>query len=151
MTSASEPETLVLTRTYPQRVEEVWAALTESERLGRWLGTFTGAGGPAGTVELTVTGEVDAGGEVADPATVRILECLAPHRLVVEVDGSWRQAVSLAADGDGTSLRFEQPVPEGMSRADLEAGWAWYLDRLGAALADAPASAWPDWQDYAPQ
>ena len=36
---------------------------------------------------------------------------------------------------------------EGVDPADVEAGWSWYLDRLGAALHDAPM---PQWPDYAP-
>ena len=31
--------------------------------------------------------------------------------------------------------------------ADVEAGWSWYLDRLGATLHDAPM---PAWTGYAP-
>ena len=36
---------------------------------------------------------------------------------------------------------------EGVDPADVEAGWSWYLDRLGASLHDAPM---PQWPDYAP-
>ena len=36
----------------------------------------------------------------------------------------------------------------GVKPDDVEAGWSWYLDRLGAALHDAPM---PTWTDYAPR
>ena len=42
---------------------------------------------------------------------------------------------------------FEQPVPAGLDPADIDAGWRWYLDRLGAALQGGPM---PAWADYAP-
>lgn len=143
--------TLVFRRVLPAPVDDVWAALTESDRLSRWFGSYTGTGGAGGTVELTVTGEVDAGGDVAEPVTVTVLECEPPRRLVVDVpegpDRTWRVAVTLADDPDragagGTVLLFEQPVPEGLDAADLEAGWCWYLDRMAAALTDQPMPAW---------
>ena len=34
--------TLVLHREYPDPIGEVWAALTESDRLARWIGTHSG-------------------------------------------------------------------------------------------------------------
>ena len=143
--------TLVLRREYPDPVGQVWAALTEPDRLARWIGTYTGAGGPGSTVEFTMTGEVDAGGEVAPPVTVPVLECEPPRRLVVDipesVDRIWRVAVTLAAEGGRTVLRFEQPVPHGVDPADIEAGWSWYLDRLGASLHGGPM---PAWEDYVP-
>jgi uncharacterized protein YndB with AHSA1/START domain len=145
------PREIVIRKQYPDPVEDVWAAVTESDRLGRWFGTYTGRGRPGGTVEFTVTGEVDAGGEVAAPVTVTIHECDAPRRLVVDIpeDGAraWRVAVDIEPDGAGTVLVFTQEVVEGMNVADVEAGWRWYLDRLGACLRDAEM---PAWSAYAP-
>lgn len=144
--SDGEGRRLVLHRYYPDPVDEVWRALTDSERLGRWFGTYTGRGGPGGSVELTVTGEVDAGGEVAAPVTVRVLECDEPWRLVVDIpegDRSWRIVMGLTEEPGGTAMRFEQlHLPEEMDPADLEAGWRWYLDRLTASLHDEPMPAW---------
>ena len=144
---------LVLRRSYRHAAEEVWAALTDSDRLARWAGSYTGSGGAGGTVEVTWTGEVDAGGEVAAPVTVTIHECEPPRRLVVELpqgDSAWRIAVTLAPDPDhpsSTLLTFEQPLPPGLPAADVEAGWCWYLDRLGASLRGQPM---PSWDAYAP-
>ena len=81
------PREIVLHRRYATSAEDVWAAFTESERLARWIGHYTGRGRAGGTVEFTVTGELDAGGEVAEPVTVTIHECAPPHRLVVDVPG----------------------------------------------------------------
>jgi uncharacterized protein YndB with AHSA1/START domain len=142
---------VVLHREFRVPVAAVWAALTDSDQLAEWIGTYTGHGRPGGTVEFTMTGEVDAGGEVAPPATVTIVECDAPRRLVVDIpgpgDAAWRIAVTLQDGADATLLRFEQPLAEGFETADIEAGWSWYLDRLGAALLGGPM---PAWANYAP-
>ena len=144
-------ERLVVRREYPDPIEDVWAAFTESDRLGRWIGTYTGRGRPGGTVEFVLTGEADAGGEVAPPVTVTVHECDAPRRLVVDIPAipgqSWRVEVDLAPSGPGTVLEFRQDIVEGMNRADVEAGWNWYLDRMEASLHATPM---PDWTDYAP-
>jgi uncharacterized protein YndB with AHSA1/START domain len=144
-------ERLVLRREYPDPIEDVWAAFTESDRLGRWIGTYTGRGRAGGTVEFVLTGEADAGGEVAAPVTVTVHECDAPRRLVVDfpesAERSWRLEVDLAPSGTGTALEFRQDLHDGMNRADVEAGWNWYLDRMGASLHETPM---PDWADYAP-
>lgn len=141
---------LEIRRRYPDPIEDVWRALTESDRLARWFGSYTGTGRPGGTVELTVTGEVDAGGEVAAPVTVTVHECAAPHRLVVEIpegDGSWRVAVELAAARPGTEVVFRQHLRSGIDAGEVEAGWSWYLDRLGASLR---GTEMPGWAGYAP-
>ena len=93
-----------------------------------------------------MTGEVDAGGEVAPPVTVTIVECDPPRRLVLDIPegdkAPWRVAVTLTEEAGRTVLLFEQHVLEGVSPADVEAGWNWYLDRLGAVLHDEPMPAW---------
>jgi len=150
----AEARLVVLRREWPDPIDDVWSALTESERTARWIGTWTGraeAGRTATTVEFTMTGEVDAGGEVAPPVTITIVECDPPRRLVLDIpvgDGApWRVAVSLTEDGGRTVLLFEQSVVGDVSPADVEAGWGWYLDRLGASLHGEPM---PSWTDYEP-
>lgn len=145
----ADQRSVVLRREWPDPIDDVWSALTESERTARWIGTFTGR--TETTVEFTLTGEVDAGGEVAPPVTVTIVECDPPRRLVVDIpegDGPpWRVAVTLAVEDGRTVLLFEQRVAAGVAPADVEAGWSWYLDRLGACLHGGPM---PDWTEYAP-
>ncbi|MCD2189643.1 SRPBCC domain-containing protein [Actinomycetospora soli] len=137
-------EDLVVRRTYPDPVEDIWSALTESDRLGRWFGTWTGD--PAtGTVRLTVTGEVDAGGAVDDPVDVVIEVCEPPHRLVVDLPSgsdSWHLDVTLSAHGDGTELVLTQRLDGTVAREDLAAGWTWYLARLAAAQSGEPMPPW---------
>ena len=35
---------VVLRREWPDPIDDVWSALTESERTARWIGTYTGVG-----------------------------------------------------------------------------------------------------------
>ncbi|MET9022986.1 SRPBCC family protein [Actinopolymorpha sp. NPDC004070] len=139
-------------RTYPDPIEEVWAAVTESDRSARWIGTWTGRRGVGSTVEFTMTGEDGAG-----PEPVQILECEPPRRLVVDwsVPGQprWRVEVTLSPEGidentggtgentgenTGTSLLFVHRLASAGDVTDVAAGWHYYLDRLAAALADRP-------------
>ncbi len=140
----AEGRVVVLRREWPDPIDDVWSALTESARTARWIGTWNTRTDT--TIEFTMTGEVDAGGEVAPPVTVTIVECDPPRRLVLvipEGDGPpWRVAVSLTEEDARTVLLFEQRVVDGVSPADVEAGWSWYLDRLGASLHGEPMPSW---------
>lgn len=143
--------TLVWRREYPDPVTDVWAAITESDRLGRWIGTWSGEPRVGGTVAFTMTGEVDAGGEVGEPMDVAILACDPPRRLVVEMPDdagrSWHVELAVEPHGDGAVLLFSQRFADGVRREDVEVGWQWYLDRLTASLRGGPM---PDWDDYVP-
>jgi uncharacterized protein YndB with AHSA1/START domain len=98
--------TLLLTREFAAPIEDVWAAVTEPERLQRWIGTFTGD--PAsGRVSFLMTAEGEA------PAQdVEIVECDPPRRLVVNLQSGerpWRLELDLAEADGGTRLTFAQP------------------------------------------
>lgn len=140
--------TLVFHRRYPSPIDDVWSAVTESERLARWFGSYEGTGGAGTTVMVTMTAEEDAGG---DPWAIHILECEPPRRLVVDIPEneapSWRIALTLAEEAEDTVLTFEQTLPPEVAAADAGPGWHWYLDRLAAVLAESPM---PDWDDYYP-
>lgn len=136
---------LEFVRTYDIPMEDVWSALTEPDRVVRWLGTWTGD--PAtGSVEFMMTEE-----EGSAPQTVMILECRPPTRLVVDLpspDGTWRLSVSLRAQAGVTTLVFTQRLAEPYDASSIGPGWHYYLDRLGAVVAD---TAVPDrWDDYYP-
>lgn len=143
--------TVVWRREYPDPPEDVWSAITESDRLGRWIGTWTGEARVGGAVAFTMTGEIDAGGEECEPMDVTILACDPPERLAVELPGdagqAWRVELTVEPSGDGSVLHFAQRFAAGTRRDDIEAGWQWYLDRLTASL---QGTAMPDWVDYEP-
>lgn len=103
---------LVFHRRLGYPIEDVWSAMTDSDRLARWFGSYEGVGVVGGSVTLTMTAEEDAGGT---PSTVHIVECAPPHRLVVDLSEtetrSWRIALTLSEESGTTILLFEQIVP----------------------------------------
>ena len=136
---------LEFVRDYADPVEDVWSAITESERLARWLGTWTGD--PAtGFVELRMTAE-----EGSAAQRVAILECEPPRRLVVETpspDGAWHLTVTLDPVRQGTRLVFVHRLAEPYDAGSIGPGWHFYLDRLDAVVASGPVPA--DWDAYYP-
>jgi uncharacterized protein YndB with AHSA1/START domain len=137
---------LEFVRTYDDPAADVWSALTDPARLERWFGTWSGD--PAtGTVQVRSLEEPE--GSEGQPAT--ILECVPPHRLVVELpspDGVWHLSVALTEDGGATTLVFTHRLAEPYAASSIGPGWHYYLDRLDAVLAERPV---PDaWDDYYP-
>jgi hypothetical protein len=85
------------------------------------------------------------------PQPARIIECVPPTRLVVELpspDGPWLLSVSLQPRGAGTELVFYHRLAEPYDATSVGPGWHYYLDRLGAVVrgSDVPT----DWDAYFP-
>lgn len=126
-------DSVVFERTFTAPVEDVWAAITESDRLGRWIGTWTGD--PAsGSVQF----QMNAEGDDVAPETFTIDACDPPHRLVLtsttEGDANvWHFSLTLTEAAGVTTLEFSQSVPSGEMAGGVGPGWEWYLDRLVAA------------------
>ena len=136
---------LVLERTFNAPIEDVWASITESERLERWIGSWEGEPGPGRTVRFLMTAE-----GAAEPEDVRIVECEPPRLLRVEFSqgpNGWRVEVGLTEADGVTTLTFTQGIDEGIDVSDVGPGWEYYLDRLVATRAGAPL---PEWDDYYP-
>ena len=129
-------------RSWPDPIEDVWSALTEPDRMARWLGTYEGDRGAGGRGTFTMTHEEQATG---DPMV--ILECDPPRRLVVEWldEMNWRVELDLAVEGAGTVLRFTQAFAADTEVGDYATGWHWYLDKLDAEIGGgAPPAGWDD-------
>jgi uncharacterized protein YndB with AHSA1/START domain len=143
---------VVFRRSYPDPIEDVWSAVTEPERLQRWIGTWTGTPRVGGTVDFRMTAE----GEDAPAEAVTILACDPPRTLDVQWtlpdQPVWRVELRLEeADGatGGTVLTFVHHLAgDPAAFGDIGPGWQYYLDRLGAALTD---SAMPAWDGYLEQ
>jgi uncharacterized protein YndB with AHSA1/START domain len=133
-------------RSWPDPLDDVWAALTEPDRLARWIGVYDGARATGGAGTFTMTHE--EGEHAGEPMT--IVECDPPHRLVVEwtqqeTEG-WRVDLDLWSEGGRTQLRFVQVFPADADVTDVALGWHWYLARFGAEVAGAPAPG--DWDAF---
>jgi uncharacterized protein YndB with AHSA1/START domain len=87
-------------------VDDVWAALTDPQRLARWLGEVSG--------DLRLDGELRARFSASGwEGTGRVQACEPPHRLLVQTwaadqEGDYFVAVSLSAAGDQTLLVWEE-------------------------------------------
>jgi len=141
-TEADGRQRLEFRRSWPDAIEDVWAALTEPDRLAHWIGVYEGERHAGGTGTFAMTHE---GGEAAGLPTT-IVECDPPRRLVVE----WPEArekmeridLDLFAEQGRTVLRFVQYFPAATNATDWALGWHWYLDKLGAEIDGGTASDW---------
>jgi uncharacterized protein YndB with AHSA1/START domain len=119
-------------RSWPDPIEDVWSALTEPDRLARWIGVYEGERRPGGTGTFAMTHE--EGDSTGQPTT--IVECDPPRRLVIE----WPEAssqmgrIDLDTENGRTVLRFVQLFPAATEVADWAMGWHWYLDRLASEV-----------------
>ena len=140
-------DVVVLTRQFSAAVEDVWAAVTEPDRLERWIGTWEGD--PAdGWVGFRMTAESpDASAE-----RMWIDECDPPRRLATHSStpyGDWHLALDLDERDGVTTLTFAQRMSDPGVAADVGPGWDYYLDRLVAAETGGDVAA-VDFTDYHP-
>jgi len=134
-------------RRYRAAPEAVWAALTEPDRMERWIGHWEGH--PAtGRVTFFMTAEGDdvAGEEVS------IVECDPPRRFAADTsagDQRWHLRFELEQAADGvTVLTFAQLLSDD-DVSTIGPGWEYYLDRLTAMLDGGDVGA-VDFADYFP-
>ena len=138
---------LVLTRDFAAAADDVWAAITESDRLARWIGTFSGD--PATGCVLF---QMNAEGE-ATPEAMEIDECDPPRLLAVTShsgSNTWRLRLRLTDIEGGTRLTFTQPGIDPVEAENIGPGWEYYLDRLAAAESGADVAAIDFDRDYYP-
>jgi len=113
-------------RRYPSPVADVWDALTDPDRIRRWMMPISGDLRVGGNFQL----EGNAGGE--------ILHCERPRVLRVTFgDPSSLVEVRLAEDGSDTVLTLEHTVPKAMAggiAGALYVGPGWDGALLGLGL-----------------
>jgi uncharacterized protein YndB with AHSA1/START domain len=132
---------LVQTREFKAPIEDVWAAVTESDRLARWIGSWEGDP-RSGSVQFRMLFEEGQGTE-----TMRIRVCDPPHRLHVTSetdDEAWLLDVDLTHADGVTTLTLSQPGVTAEQAAGVGPGWEYYLDRL----VDAETGADPAQRDF---
>jgi uncharacterized protein YndB with AHSA1/START domain len=140
-----EPEWIVLPRTFRAPLDQVWKAVTEPERLERWIGTWSGD--PAeGRVSFRMTAE----GEDVPASDYVITACRPPEHLGLEADAAgmrWELRLDLAEADGVTTLLFAQRMTDPEMASSVGPGWEYYLDRLVAAETggDVTGIAWDDY------
>ena len=113
--------------------EAVWEALTEPDRLARWLGRATLQPVRGGSFQL----RWDETGALAH-GTVIAFE--PPSRFAYDSDSQGEVAFALRADGDGTLLELVNDIPSVDSPDGNLAGWHQHLDLLERELAGEPGT-----------
>jgi len=137
---------LTITREFRAPIEDVWASVTEPERLARWIGTFTGDP-TSGRVAFLMTAE-----GATEPEDMEIRECDPPRVLRVTShvgEEHWHLDLVLDEQDGVTTLTFAQPAIDPVAAESVGPGWEYYLDRLVAAESGGdPGSI--DFDDYYP-
>ncbi|MFW3172094.1 SRPBCC family protein [Geodermatophilus sp. CPCC 206100] len=151
-TEADGRQLLEFRRSWPDPIDDVWSAVTEPERLARWIGRYEGERGPGGQGLFFMTHEGDDE-PAGSPAT--IVECAPPQRLVVDTAGpgeTWRLELDLTEEAGRTVLVFRQRFAPEADVADVAGGWHWYLDRLEAEVTggEGPGDWEPFWAEVGP-
>ena len=143
---SADGRTLSVSRTLEAPLADVWAGVTESDRLARWFGRWTGDPGE-GFVMVTMTAEATP----LPPIRSQIDACEPPHRLAVRSSGQygdWSLSVDLAEADGVTSLVLHQHDVDLATLAEMGPGWEWYLDRLVAAVTGGEPPAPGDFDSY---
>jgi uncharacterized protein YndB with AHSA1/START domain len=132
---------------YDTDVDDLWSALTDPDRLARWLATVEG--------DLRVGGAINARFTSTYTGPGRVDVCEAPRRLRVTFEpGTGDETVmeaNLAPVGDRTRLIIEE---RGLPLEDLPghgAGWQAHVEDLATYLSGSEPAAWHDrWLELRP-
>lgn len=137
-TSGGDQVLLHYLRSFRQPVLDVWSACTSPSQLGRWLGGVTGGNG-----NLTID-PID--GPIPGPIAVRVDHCVAPHELVIHIDGSILE-LQFTQIGVVTNVELIRrhlcPTEAGI----IGPRWQYLLDRLTAYLEYRPLPVWADYPE----
>ncbi len=123
---------------YDTHVDDLWEALTQPDRLARWIGDVSGDLRPGGEFSARFADGWEGGG--------RVEACEPPHRLLVSTwdddgePGDQQIEATLTRDGDRTRLVVEERgIPIDLLAA-YGAGWQIHAESLAAYLvgADGP-------------
>lgn len=123
---------------YDTDIDDLWQAVTEPDRLARWVATVEGDLRVGGAIYARFTSTAEGPG--------RIEVCDEPHRLLITMNPDTPEETELeallSADGPGTRLVVEQRGLPWDKAPNHGAGWQAHLDDLRAHLEGRPAGDW---------
>jgi uncharacterized protein YndB with AHSA1/START domain len=128
-------------------VDDLWSALTEPERLARWIADVEG--------DLSVGGEFNARFTSSWEGPGRVDVCEPPHRLLLtmnpgEEDETVIEAL-LNAEGGGTRLVIEERGLPIDGLASHGAGWQAHIEDLAALISGRDRTDWRSrWSELTP-
>jgi len=136
-------------RWYAASAEQLWSALTDPDRMRRWLGAEASiAASVGGAIRLRWEGGEEMEG---------VITAFEPERLLAF---TWREPAlgvesavrfDLRAEGDGTLLILEHVGVPADQAAGFGAGWHGHLDALFATLAGRAADPQQRYREMAPE
>ena len=132
---------------YDTTADDLWTALTDPDRLSRWMGEVSGDLRVGGSFQARFTSTWEGPG--------RVEECDPPHRLRVtldpDTDDETEIEAELVADGNRTWMWIEErgiPVPHLPGHG---AGWQAHVEDLAGYLAGRERRAWRSrWEELIP-
>jgi uncharacterized protein YndB with AHSA1/START domain len=132
---------------YATDIDDLWSALTEPERLARWIAEVKGDLSPGGEFTARFTSSWEGPG--------RVDVCEPPHRLLLTMnpgqdDETVIEALLNAEDG-GTRLVVEERGLPIAALASHGAGWQAHLEDLGALVSGHEPTDWRSrWTELTP-
>jgi uncharacterized protein YndB with AHSA1/START domain len=131
---------------YDTEIADLWSAITEPERLARWIATIDG--------DLRVGGTIQARFTSAWEGPARIDVCEEPHRLVVTLAPGTKDEAEIEArltiEGQRTRLVVED---RGLPLDVLHlhgAGWQAHFEDLSQLLAGGQSNWQSRWEQLSP-
>ncbi|MBN4927429.1 SRPBCC domain-containing protein [Hoyosella rhizosphaerae] len=143
---------LVIKRTFPASIHDVWSSITDSEKTAQWYGPWrtTSGDNPTAGSSISVHMLFEDGQPWCD---ARIEFCEAPHRLDLALlagadeSAAWHVSLTLTETTGFTTLALAHRIDPGINLGDIGAGWEYYLDMLVSAREGTPQ---PNFADYYP-
>jgi len=128
-------------------IDDLWSALTDPQRLARWIARVEG--------DLRLGGQFRASFTSGWEGPGRVDVCDPPRRLLVTMDQDKHDETVIAAelipDGDKTRLVVEERGLPFDEAADHGGGWQAHIEDLAAHLAGRPRTDWRTrWAELAP-
>jgi uncharacterized protein YndB with AHSA1/START domain len=128
--------------------DDLWSALTDPQRLARWIAHVDGDLRPGGAFQARFTSGWDGPG--------RVDVCQPPRRLLVTLnpgqDDETVVEAEIIPDGERTRLVLEERGLPLNGAAGHGAGWQAHVEDLGAHLAGRPVADWrARWAELGPE